>query len=241
MTGMSNWILGLTGGIGSGKTTVANLFAAEGVPLVDADQVARDLVMPGQPALQQIAEHFGPQILQADGSLDRAALRTLVFQDEAQKLWLERCVAKGYTVPDWPKPYGGAGLSAAETKILKQEMARIGARSPLNSFGIWMLGPALLQRGQDAVAAGQHELAGRALRGRGGRAGLGEGHGRHRGGERRGEGEGKEADLHAAGLHGLVPVCGAAAPEASDASGDLPPPLNMYLPTSWIRSTAGWV
>ena len=85
---MSNWILGLTGGIGSGKTTVANLFAAEGVPLVDADEVARDLVMPGQPALQQIAEHFGPQILQADGSLDRAALRTLVFQDEAQKLWL---------------------------------------------------------------------------------------------------------------------------------------------------------
>ena len=63
MTWMSNWILGLTGGIGSGKTTVANLFAAEGVPLVDADQVARDLVMPGQPALQQIAEHFGPQIL----------------------------------------------------------------------------------------------------------------------------------------------------------------------------------
>ncbi len=88
MTCMSNWILGLTGGIGSGKTTVANLFAAEGVPLVDADQVARDLVMPGQPALQQIAEHFGPQILQADGSLDRAALRACVFQDEAQKLWL---------------------------------------------------------------------------------------------------------------------------------------------------------
>lgn len=85
---MSNWILGLTGGIGSGKTTVANLFAAEGVPLVDADLVARDLVLPGQPALRQIEEHFGPQILLADGSLDRAALRASVFQDEAQKLWL---------------------------------------------------------------------------------------------------------------------------------------------------------
>ncbi len=75
--------------------------------------------------------------------------RNWKFQSEAQKLWLERCVAKGYTVPDWPKPYGGAGLSAAETKILKQEMARIGARSPLNSFGIWMLGPALLQFGTE--------------------------------------------------------------------------------------------
>lgn len=75
--------------------------------------------------------------------------RNWKFQSEAQKLWLERCVAKGYTVPDWPKPYGGAGLSAAETKVLKQEMARIGARSPLNSFGIWMLGPALLQFGTE--------------------------------------------------------------------------------------------
>ena len=85
---MSNWILGLTGGIGSGKTTVANLFAAEGIPLVDADQIARELVMPGRPALGQIVAHFGPQILRADGSLDRATLRTCVFQDEAQKQWL---------------------------------------------------------------------------------------------------------------------------------------------------------
>lgn len=85
---MSDWILGLTGGIGSGKTTVANLFAAQGVPLVDADQIARELVMPGRPALGQIVEHFGPQILRADGSLDRATLRTCVFQDEAQKQWL---------------------------------------------------------------------------------------------------------------------------------------------------------
>lgn len=57
---MSSWILGLTGGIGSGKTTVANLFAAEGVVVVDADAIARELVAPGQPALQQIVAHFGP-------------------------------------------------------------------------------------------------------------------------------------------------------------------------------------
>ncbi len=75
--------------------------------------------------------------------------RNVVFQNDAQKLWLERCVAKGYTVPDWPKAYGGAGLSAAETKILKSEMARLGCRSPLNSFGIWMLGPALLKFGSE--------------------------------------------------------------------------------------------
>jgi len=75
--------------------------------------------------------------------------RNFEFKSEAQKTWLERCVAKGYTVPDWPKPYGGAGLSAAETKVLRNEMARIGARPPLSSFGIWMLGPALLKFGTE--------------------------------------------------------------------------------------------
>ncbi len=75
--------------------------------------------------------------------------RKFVFQNDAQKLWLDRCVAKGYTVPDWPKEYGGAGLSAAETKILRSEMAKMKCRSPLNSFGIWMLGPALLKFGTE--------------------------------------------------------------------------------------------
>ena len=71
------------------------------------------------------------------------------FKNEAQKQWLEACVSKGYTVPDWPRAYGGAGLSAAQTKVLRQEMERIKARSPLHSFGIWMLGPALLQFGTE--------------------------------------------------------------------------------------------
>lgn len=75
--------------------------------------------------------------------------RNFVFQSEAQKQWMERCAAKGYTVPDWPKAYGGAGLSPQETKIFRQEMARIGARPPLSSFGIWMLGPALLKFGTE--------------------------------------------------------------------------------------------
>lgn len=81
---MSNWILGLTGGIGSGKTTVANLFAAEGVTVVDADAIARELVAPGQPALLLIAAHFGPDVLNAAGELDRATLRRLIFAEAAQ-------------------------------------------------------------------------------------------------------------------------------------------------------------
>ncbi|MFZ5746204.1 MAG: acyl-CoA dehydrogenase family protein [Pseudomonadota bacterium] len=67
-----------------------------------------------------------------------------------QKLWMDRMAARGWTVPDWPKAYGGGGLSPAETKILREEMARLGCRNPLNSFGISMLGPALLKYGTEA-------------------------------------------------------------------------------------------
>ncbi|MEO1250736.1 MAG: acyl-CoA dehydrogenase family protein [Pseudomonadota bacterium] len=69
------------------------------------------------------------------------------FSSDAQKIWLERMAEKGWTVPAWPKEYGGGGLSKEEVKVLKAEMRRIKARSPLESFGIWMLGPALLQFG----------------------------------------------------------------------------------------------
>ena len=75
--------------------------------------------------------------------------RNAVFQSEAQKTWMERMAERGWTVPDWPKAYGGGGLSPAETKILRQEMARMGARNPLMSFGISMLGPALLKYGTE--------------------------------------------------------------------------------------------
>ncbi|HUQ13406.1 MAG TPA: acyl-CoA dehydrogenase family protein [Novosphingobium sp.] len=75
--------------------------------------------------------------------------RNVKFKNEAQRQWLERCAAKGYTVPDWPKEYGGAGMSPAEAKVWREEMARIGARPPLSSFGIWMLGPALLKFGTE--------------------------------------------------------------------------------------------
>lgn len=83
------WILGLTGGIGSGKSAAAQCFVDLGVHLVDADNAARWVVEPGRPALGQIAEHFGASVLQADGSLNRSALRELIFKDPEQRVWLE--------------------------------------------------------------------------------------------------------------------------------------------------------
>ncbi len=82
-------IVGLTGGIGSGKSAAADLFAAKGVELVDTDVLAREVVEPGTPALAAIAEHFGDEILGADGGLDRAKLRAIVFAQPAEKNWLE--------------------------------------------------------------------------------------------------------------------------------------------------------
>ncbi|WP_144775869.1 dephospho-CoA kinase [Marinobacter maritimus] len=82
-------IIGLTGGIGSGKSTVARQFGALGVHWVDADDVAREVVEPGMPALTAIADHFGQDILTDDGALDRARLRQIVFEQPEQRVWLE--------------------------------------------------------------------------------------------------------------------------------------------------------
>lgn len=81
--------VGITGGIGSGKSAVTDRLAAKGVVIVDADLIAREVVATGSPALAKIAERFGAELLQADGSLDRAALRAIVFADPAQRNWLE--------------------------------------------------------------------------------------------------------------------------------------------------------
>ncbi len=86
---MKPWVLGLTGGIGSGKTAVANQFASLGVHVVDADEAARWVVEPGRPALRQIAEHFGDAVLLPEGGLNRAALRERVFANPAERQWLE--------------------------------------------------------------------------------------------------------------------------------------------------------
>jgi dephospho-CoA kinase len=75
-------VIGLTGGIGSGKSTVAGMLVERGAHLVDADQIARDVVEPGQPALAALVERFGDGILDADGRLDRAALAAVAFVDD---------------------------------------------------------------------------------------------------------------------------------------------------------------
>jgi dephospho-CoA kinase len=81
--------IGLTGGIASGKSTVADLFAARGVPIIDTDKIARDVVEPGQPPLERLVERFGRGILTPDGHLDRPKLREIVFSDPKARADLE--------------------------------------------------------------------------------------------------------------------------------------------------------
>ena len=85
----TSFVVGLTGGIGSGKTVVSDHFAEIGVPVIDTDVIAREVVEPGQPALAQLVDAFGAQILQADGSLDREALREIAFSDPENKRTLD--------------------------------------------------------------------------------------------------------------------------------------------------------
>jgi dephospho-CoA kinase len=81
--------VGLTGGIASGKSTAAKFFGALGIPILDSDQIARDVVEPGQPPLERLVERFGPSILTPDGHLDRPALRDIIFSDPKARADLE--------------------------------------------------------------------------------------------------------------------------------------------------------
>ncbi|MBD8616382.1 dephospho-CoA kinase [Pseudomonas putida] len=83
------WVLGLTGGIASGKSAAAQRFAELGVHVVDADQASRWVVEPGRPALAALVERYGAALLQADGSLDRGALRKVIFEDAQERRWVE--------------------------------------------------------------------------------------------------------------------------------------------------------
>ena len=75
--------------------------------------------------------------------------RKFRFRSEAQRVWMQRMAERGWTVPTWPTAYGGGGLGEAEAAVLRQELRALGCRSPLGSFGIWMLGPALLRYGSE--------------------------------------------------------------------------------------------
>lgn len=86
---MASKVVGLTGGIGSGKSSAAELFVALGVPVVDADQISRALTGPGGAAMPSIVGTFGPELRAGDGSLDRAAMRSMVFADESARQRLE--------------------------------------------------------------------------------------------------------------------------------------------------------
>ena len=82
-------IVGLTGGIGSGKSEACRLFAARGIVIIDADNIARDVVLPGRTALHDISLHFGEEILTTSGELDRRKLRDIIFSNPHEKKWLE--------------------------------------------------------------------------------------------------------------------------------------------------------
>ncbi|MFT4817474.1 MAG: dephospho-CoA kinase [Pseudohongiellaceae bacterium] len=89
MNTAKRYVVGLTGGIGSGKSAAAEIFRTCGIEVIDADSLAREVVELGQPALGDIAAHFGSDILTAQGHLDRAALRKIVFSNPEHKSWLE--------------------------------------------------------------------------------------------------------------------------------------------------------
>ena len=113
-------IVGLTGGIGSGKSTVAKAFKALGIDSVDADYASRAVVEPGMPALKAIEEHFGPELILADGGLDRAALRSIIFADAQQKVWLETLLHP--LIRDWILTQLQASLADCPYVILESPL-----------------------------------------------------------------------------------------------------------------------
>jgi len=87
---MSAYVIGLTGGIGSGKSAASDFLSTKGIDIIDADIVAREVVAPGSECLLAIKSRFGDEVMMADGGLDRKALRDIVFSDEQQKQWLNQ-------------------------------------------------------------------------------------------------------------------------------------------------------
>lgn len=122
-------IIGVTGGIGSGKSTVARAFGELGIGWVDADDVAREVVAPGEPALAAIAERFGSQVIDSDGCLNRAALRQIIFEDTSQRVWLE---------------------SVTHPRIRERLLAHLAQLSALSPY-VLLVSPLLFESGQDRL------------------------------------------------------------------------------------------
>ncbi|MFT5116612.1 MAG: dephospho-CoA kinase [Kiritimatiellia bacterium] len=121
------YILGVTGGIGSGKSAATEVFESLGIDVVDADKVAREVVTQGSPALHQISLHFGDNILLASGELDRSALRASIFSDAKEKQWLEEL------------------LHPLIRTLITERLRRI-----TSSYGI-LSSPLLFESGQDSL------------------------------------------------------------------------------------------
>lgn len=125
---MKPFVIGLTGGIGSGKSAVSDRFETLGIAVIDADKASRVVVAPGRPALAAIARHFGESILDANGALDRAALRAKVFADVAERAWLEQLLHP----------------------LIGEEIQR-GLRQATSPYAV-LVSPLLLEARQDALA-----------------------------------------------------------------------------------------
>ncbi|MDZ7852703.1 MAG: dephospho-CoA kinase [Halomonas sp.] len=123
-------IIGVTGGIASGKSTVARAFAARGIPWVDADEVAREVVAPGEPALGDITEHFGHDVLAPDGSLNRRALREIVFADTEAREQLEKIT---------------------HPRIRERLVAHLGRLQDQGAPYVLLISPLLFESGQDTM------------------------------------------------------------------------------------------
>ncbi|MGM0480865.1 MAG: dephospho-CoA kinase [Pseudomonadota bacterium] len=123
---MATYVVGLTGGIGSGKTAASDYLAGLGIDVIDADVVARQVVEPGSPCLAEIISHFGAQITAPDGSLNRKALRQRVFNDDSEKRWLNQLLHP-----------------AIRTEILRQ------LKQSQSAYAV-LVAPLLLENGLDA-------------------------------------------------------------------------------------------
>ncbi len=158
-------IVGLTGGIGSGKSTVARMFGELGVHWVDADDVAREVVEPGTAALARIAEHFGDEILTTDGALDRAQLRGIVFEKPEERKWLEGLlhpVIRDELIRQLKNPLSdtsdrpGPSPARGEGKVCSSPSPASGAGSFASIPYVLLVSPLLLE-------TDQHELVDRIV------------------------------------------------------------------------------